>query len=126
MFTSFSSPLLESLFTPPHGTWLWAEFFYERVVLILLVVLLVAPLPLAGISAGAVFLPKYRHKSKVKRSQNGWKPWAFSHIYLLLMNYTTLCFIVLVLFLNWRSKQPDSLVERMSLISLISQVGIRY
>jgi hypothetical protein len=140
MFTNFSSPLLEDLFTPPYGTWLYGPFFYEPIVVVLLSALLLAPLPATLLFAGGCWLFKrlkhlysiiiiiyssftsvsslpamidllYRIKT-ARRPRRDWQPWPWSRMYILFLNTTTACFIVLVRCLLRQSQLPDPLVER--------------
>lgn len=111
VFTDFSDPLLEELFTPPYGTWLYGPFFYEPLVEIVMIILLLGPFlsPLLFVFSK---LLKRLGVLRKKPQKTDWRPWTFSHTYLAFIGGTTVCLAALVAFLQWRSQQSDPLFER--------------
>ncbi len=114
MFTNFSDPLLEELLTPPYGTWLYGPFLYEPLVEMVTIVLLLAPFLALLPSASRKIVERIGVFGKRKPRNTDWRPWAFSHTYLAFIACVTVCLAALVAFLEWRSQQPDPLVERKS------------
>lgn len=117
IFSNASATILKELFMPPHGLWLYSQFFYEPLVLSILLILLLLPFPVAGVSWLWNWLRSW-FNSAINRGLRGsardWRPWSFSYTYLLFINVVTMCLITLSITLFWRSEQPDPLVERAS------------
>ncbi|CAM1509067.1 Fc.00g028060.m01.CDS01 [Cosmosporella sp. VM-42] len=99
----------EELFKPPHGSWLYGPFWYESMVMKGLVALLLAPIAIVAPVSGGFWL--LNRLGIARESGRDWRPFPFGYRYLSLINLTTACFVALVLFVLWRSHQPDSLVE---------------
>jgi hypothetical protein len=87
MFTNFSGPLLNELFTLPYGTWLHIPFFYEYLVEVVLITLLLVPF-LTLLGCGLFKLLARLNSSK--RPQKGDRRlWTFSSTYLAFIGCTT-------------------------------------
>lgn len=110
MFTNFSGPLLNELFTPPYGTWLYGPFFYEYPAEVVLITFLLVPF--LTILLSGLYKLLARLKSSKKPQKRDWQPRTFSSTYLAFISCITVCLIALVVFLQWRSQQPDPLAER--------------
>ncbi|KAH6630957.1 hypothetical protein B0J18DRAFT_116932 [Chaetomium sp. MPI-SDFR-AT-0129] len=110
MFTNFSDPLLEELFTLLFGTWLSGPFLYDPLVEIVTTVLLLVPFLSLLPSLSFQVLKRLGLLWK-KPQKTDWQPWTFSYIYLAFIACSTACLAALVAFLQWRSQQPDLLFE---------------
>ncbi|OKO99077.1 hypothetical protein PENSUB_8463 [Penicillium subrubescens] len=97
------------LFTPPYGTWLYGRFFYEYLVEVVLIALLLVPF-LTLLPSG-LFKLLARLKGSKRPQNKDWRPWTFNSTYLAFISCITVGLIALVVFLQWRSQQPDPLVQ---------------